>query len=180
MRKHYTKAQRAELIDLVTSGQATTRRAAARLGVAESAAYYWLKRARESLALAVRRNGSPRSVAKARPMFARLIPTERCVLRSRCEPVASSSRYGPGSTMRSCATSSQLSRSARRDRAWPADLRGARAGRHADGIERLGALVREKMRAEPRSRALFVFVGKSGHSMKVLTWDGTGTIVVHN
>ena len=47
------------------------------------------------------------------------------------------------------------------------------------GIERLGAMVREKMRAEPRSRALFVFVGKSGHSMKVLTWDGTGTIVVH-
>lgn len=47
------------------------------------------------------------------------------------------------------------------------------------GIERLGAVVREKMRAEPRSRALFVFVGKSGHSMKVLTWDGTGTIVMH-
>jgi transposase len=47
------------------------------------------------------------------------------------------------------------------------------------GIERLGALVREQMRAEPRSRALFVFVGKSGHSMKVLTWDGTGMIVIH-
>ena len=47
------------------------------------------------------------------------------------------------------------------------------------GAERLGALVREKMRAEPRSRALFVFVGKRGHSMKVLTWDGTGTIVTH-
>ncbi len=47
------------------------------------------------------------------------------------------------------------------------------------GAERLGGLVREKMRAEPRSRALFVFVGKRGHSMKVLTWDGTGTIVVH-
>lgn len=47
------------------------------------------------------------------------------------------------------------------------------------GAERLGALVREKMRAEPRSRALFVFVGKRGHTMKVLTWDGTGTIVVH-
>lgn len=47
------------------------------------------------------------------------------------------------------------------------------------GAERLGALVRERMRAEPRSRALFVFVGKSGYSMKVLTWDGTGTIVVH-
>jgi transposase len=47
------------------------------------------------------------------------------------------------------------------------------------GAERLGALVRERMRAEPRSRALFVFVGKRGHSMKILTWDGTGTIVVH-
>jgi transposase len=47
------------------------------------------------------------------------------------------------------------------------------------GAERLGGLVRERMRAEPRSRALFVFVGKRGTSMKVLTWDGTGTIVVH-
>jgi transposase len=47
------------------------------------------------------------------------------------------------------------------------------------GAERLGGMVREKMQAEPRSRALFVFVGKSGRSMKVLTWDGTGTIVVH-
>ena len=47
------------------------------------------------------------------------------------------------------------------------------------GAERLGGLVREKMRAEPRSRALFVFVGKRRHSMKVLTWDGSGTIVIH-
>lgn len=47
------------------------------------------------------------------------------------------------------------------------------------GSERLGALVRDRMHAEPRSRALFVFVGKRGHSMKVLTWDGSGTIVVH-
>ena len=47
------------------------------------------------------------------------------------------------------------------------------------GSERLGALVRDRMRAEPRSRALFVFVSKRGHSMKVLTWDGTGTIIVH-
>ncbi|MBK7537780.1 MAG: IS66 family insertion sequence element accessory protein TnpB [Myxococcales bacterium] len=47
------------------------------------------------------------------------------------------------------------------------------------GAERLGGMVREKMRAEPRSRALFVFVGKRGHTMKVLTWDGTGTIVIH-
>jgi len=47
------------------------------------------------------------------------------------------------------------------------------------GAERLGAMVREKMQAEPRSRALFAFVGKRGHTMKVLTWDGTGTIVIH-
>lgn len=47
------------------------------------------------------------------------------------------------------------------------------------GAERLGGLVREKMRVEPRSRALFVFVGKRGQTMKVLTWDGTGTIVIH-
>ena len=47
------------------------------------------------------------------------------------------------------------------------------------GYERLGGLVRERMQAEPRSKALFVFVGKRGHTMKVLTWDGTGTILVH-
>jgi transposase len=47
------------------------------------------------------------------------------------------------------------------------------------GFERLGGLVREKMQTEPRSRALFVFVGKRGHTMKVLTWDGTGVILIH-
>ena len=47
------------------------------------------------------------------------------------------------------------------------------------GYERLGGLVRERMQAEPRSKALFVFVGKRGHTMKVLTWDGTGAIVQH-
>jgi transposase len=47
------------------------------------------------------------------------------------------------------------------------------------GYERLGGMVRERMRSEPRSRALFVFVGKRGHTMKVLTWDGTGVIVIH-
>jgi transposase len=47
------------------------------------------------------------------------------------------------------------------------------------GYERLGGIVRERMQAEPRSRALFVFVGKRGHTMKILTWDGTGAIVIH-
>ena len=48
------------------------------------------------------------------------------------------------------------------------------------GYERLGGMVRERMQAEPRSKALFVFVGKRGHTMKVLTWDGTGAIVFNN
>ena len=47
------------------------------------------------------------------------------------------------------------------------------------GYERLGGFVREKMQAEPRSRALFVFVGKRGHTMKALTWDGTGVVMIH-
>jgi len=47
------------------------------------------------------------------------------------------------------------------------------------GYERLGAIVRERMAMEPRSRALFVFVSKRGNIMKVLTWDGTGVVVVH-
>ena len=47
------------------------------------------------------------------------------------------------------------------------------------GYERLGGIVRERMQAEPRSRALFVFVGKRGHTMKILTWDGTGAIVIY-
>lgn len=47
------------------------------------------------------------------------------------------------------------------------------------GYERLGGLVRERMQTEPRSRALFVFVGKRGQTMKVLTWDGTGMIMIH-
>jgi transposase len=47
------------------------------------------------------------------------------------------------------------------------------------GFERLGGMVRERMATEPRSRALFVFVGKRGQTMKVLTWDGTGVVLVH-
>jgi transposase len=34
------------------------------------------------------------------------------------------------------------------------------------------------MSAEPRSKALFAFVGKRGHTMKILTWDGTGVVVI--
>lgn len=47
------------------------------------------------------------------------------------------------------------------------------------GFERLGGLVREKMKREPRSRALFVFFGKRRQSVKILTWDGTGTVLIY-
>lgn len=47
------------------------------------------------------------------------------------------------------------------------------------GFERLGGVVRERMKREPRSRALFVFFGKRRQSVKVLTWDGTGTVLIY-
>jgi transposase-like protein len=81
MRKKYTAAQRAALIDLVTTGQATPLAAAAKLGVSESTAYYWLKCAgRRSRALArvaeAPRPSSPRRAQlTAGPMFARLVRT---------------------------------------------------------------------------------------------------------
>jgi transposase-like protein len=84
MRKHYTESQRAELIALVAHGEATPRAAAARLGVAESTAYYWLKRrGRRPVALAVAdarprpgpvADARPRARPVAAPAFARLVP----------------------------------------------------------------------------------------------------------
>ena len=79
MRKHYTQAQRIELIKLVISGLATPRAAAAQLGVTESTAYYWLKCARQrqpALARLVRssRPGpAVRAPSSATPVFARLV-----------------------------------------------------------------------------------------------------------
>lgn len=77
MRKHYTEDQRIALVELVTTGQATPRAAAAQLGVTESTAYYWIKCARKRPALAlvrqVARAGTP---TRSRPMaatFARLV-----------------------------------------------------------------------------------------------------------
>lgn len=42
------------------------------------------------------------------------------------------------------------------------------------GFERLAGLVRERMGYEPRSGALFVFVGKRRATVKILFCDGTG------
>jgi transposase-like protein len=72
MRKHYTEAQRAELVALVARGEATPRAAAARLGVSESTAYYWLKRRdRRPTALIA---ATPRPRPTAGLAFARLVP----------------------------------------------------------------------------------------------------------
>lgn len=45
------------------------------------------------------------------------------------------------------------------------------------GFERLGGLVRERMRREPRSKALFVFFGRRRQTVKILSWDGTGVVL---
>ncbi len=77
MRKHDTDGQRTALVELVTTGQATPRAAAAQLGVTESTAYYWLKCARKRPALAVVRQvaheGSATRSRPAAPTFARLL-----------------------------------------------------------------------------------------------------------
>ena len=73
MRKHYTEAQRTELIALVARGAATPRAAAARLGVSESTAYYWLKRSgQQPVALIAATPRRPRPTAT--PAFVRLVP----------------------------------------------------------------------------------------------------------
>jgi transposase-like protein len=43
MRRHYTAAQRGQLLDLVASGR-SVREAAARLGISTSTASYWVRR----------------------------------------------------------------------------------------------------------------------------------------
>ena len=45
------------------------------------------------------------------------------------------------------------------------------------GMERLGGLVRERMPREPRCRALFVFLARHRQTVKLLWWDGTGTVL---
>jgi len=45
------------------------------------------------------------------------------------------------------------------------------------GFDRLAAMVRERMGYEPRSGALFVFVGRRRQLVKILFSDATGTCV---
>lgn len=45
------------------------------------------------------------------------------------------------------------------------------------GMERLGGLVRAWMGCEPRTAALFVFIGKRGTGLKILSSDATGVLL---
>ena len=45
-----------------------------------------------------------------------------------------------------------------------------------NGVDGLRTIVEQVLRRNPNDGHLFVFVGKRVHSMKVLTWDGTGMI----
>ena len=47
------------------------------------------------------------------------------------------------------------------------------------GFERLGGVVRERMKREPRSKALFVFFGRKRQTVKILSWDGTGVVLCY-
>jgi len=47
------------------------------------------------------------------------------------------------------------------------------------GFERLSGLVRERIGYEPRSGALFVFVGRRRETLKILFCDGSGMCVFH-
>jgi transposase len=47
------------------------------------------------------------------------------------------------------------------------------------GVERLSGIVREQLGYEPRGGALFVFVGRRRHIVKVLFADATGVCVLY-
>jgi len=47
------------------------------------------------------------------------------------------------------------------------------------GFERLSGLVRERIGYEPRSGALFLFVGKRRETLKIVFHDGSGLCLFH-
>jgi transposase-like protein len=73
MRKHYTEAQRAELVALVARGEASSRAAATRLGIPASTAYRWVKRSQRVPVDVVATQASRPSQPTAAPGFARLV-----------------------------------------------------------------------------------------------------------
>lgn len=73
MRKHYTDEQRAELVRLVLEEDLSLRRAAARLQVADSTAYYWVKRASARSRGKQRQRITPPTADLAGPAFVQLV-----------------------------------------------------------------------------------------------------------
>lgn len=47
------------------------------------------------------------------------------------------------------------------------------------GFDRLAGLVQHELGKSPRSGALFIFLGRRGHSLKVLFFDGTGMCIFY-
>ena len=47
------------------------------------------------------------------------------------------------------------------------------------GFNRLSGIVVEQIGHEPRSGALFVFIGKRKTAVKILFWDGSGTCLFY-
>ena len=74
MRRQYTGRQRSQLIELVTAGDATVHEAAARLGVAPTTAYYWLKRGKAEKGAAQAPSRGRRVADQSTPTFVRLVP----------------------------------------------------------------------------------------------------------
>jgi transposase-like protein len=74
MRGLYTRKQRSELVDLVTTGRATVSKAAAQLGVTPSTAYYWTRAAASARpGRRVRRGRAPKALALAGSTFVRVV-----------------------------------------------------------------------------------------------------------
>src|SRR3982750_1785189 len=76
MRRRYTVKQQSELVDLISGGRATVLEAAARLGVAPSTAYYWVRSAATTVLRRPARRRGPKAQAFATPRFVRVVPSE--------------------------------------------------------------------------------------------------------
>jgi transposase len=67
--------------------------------------------------------------------------------------------------------------------AVPAGVRVLVATKRADfrrGADDLAALAREEFQRDPFSGAIFVFRSKRADRLRILTWDGTGLVLVWN
>jgi transposase-like protein len=73
MRKHYTGKQRTELVDMVRSGGTTVAEAAARLGVAPSTAYYWVRGTATGRGRRSRQAREAKATLLGQPTFVRVV-----------------------------------------------------------------------------------------------------------